>query len=439
MNPVSVRRSLTYPRHLLVTHLRELMQRSGTDASQSTRIPLGRSWSREGLDYIVAGAPTPSELFLRLTLATEFKPPGDLDEQNSAGFAAALTIGTGNIAGQARGWVREEGGAWQPLDSLYLPGNGMDRVRLSGQDHPFTAADAANTPDGPRVKPEEFEGMSRTIGALGPETFLRLTGLRYGFVGLGRLNSNLLFRLVETSGLRHCVLVDPDRVELHNTGESLLFDESSIGVPKVHAAEDWLALHHPGVEVAALTRSITHGEAIAALKGCDILVSAPDHSGARLAASAIASAYNRVLLDIGTLVSRDGRLGADVRLILNERCLLCFGGVSDEGRGRASLASPDRERSDLHDRDWRSERAGSLDSLNDLAACAGRRLVERCVAGQQRESVWLQFDETAEFPLRVSQPQPALERECFCSIAGWGDAGIPRILEVLERRAKYHA
>ncbi len=35
--------------------------------------------------------------------------------------------------------------------------------------------------------------------------------------------------------------------------------------------------------------------------------------------------------------------------------------------------------------DWRAERAGSLDSLNDLAACAGRRLLERCVVGWQQE------------------------------------------------------
>ena len=71
-----------------------------------------------------------------------------------------------------------------------LPGSGMDRVSLlpetPASQHPPLFDD-----------PEEFERRSRTIGALGPDVFRRQTALRCGFVGLGRLNGNLLFRLVE--------------------------------------------------------------------------------------------------------------------------------------------------------------------------------------------------------------------------------------------------
>jgi molybdopterin/thiamine biosynthesis adenylyltransferase len=281
------------------------------------------------------------------------------------------------------------------------------------------------------MPPEEWARRSRTIGALGEEAFRRLVRLRVGFVGIGRLGGDILFRLAETAGLRRAVLVDPDHVELHNTGESLFYDEASIGQLKVHAVENWLALHQPQVEVAAIAGSVTQGKAIDELKRCDVIVSAADHPAARLAAGAVAAAYGRILLDVGTLVSARNSLAADVRLILPERCLLCYGGVSGEATGRMVIASPDKESAP---RDWRQERAGSLDSLNDLAACAARRLLERCIAGVQRQSAWLQFDETDEFPLRLNEPKPPSERECFCSIAGWGDAGIPRVLEVLSKR-----
>lgn len=430
--------SLTYPRHLLVAHLRELMR--GADriaAGRSLHVPLGRSWSREGLDFIVARVPTPCDLSLRLTLSPAFGPPGRRsDDPDLAGCAVALAVGDGDpLRGQARGWFREEGGGeWRSLDRLHLTGGGLDCVRLCDADPESPGTGKSEATEESLIPAEEFERRSRTIGALGEEAFRRLARLRIGFVGMGRLGGDMLFRLAETSGLRQAVLVDPDRVELHNTGESLFFDEASVGQWKVHAVENWLALHEPQVEVAALARSVTHGEAIDALKRCDVIISAADHPGARLAAGAIAAAYDRLLFDLGTLVGRDGALAADVRLILPERCLLCYGGVRGEPDGRTVLASPDAESATAASRDWRAERAGSLDSLNDLAACAARRLLERCVAGRQRESVWLQFDETDDFPLRVNQPQPPPERECFCSIAGWGDAGIPRVLEVLERR-----
>jgi molybdopterin/thiamine biosynthesis adenylyltransferase len=434
--------TLTYPQKLLVAHLRELMQGGRRPAGRALRVPLGRSWTREGLDFIVACVPTPCDLSLRLTLSPAFGPPGrGADESDLASCAVALAVGEGEaLGGQARGWFREDGGGeWQSLDRLHLTGGGLDRVRLRDAGPKSSGVGRIAVADESIIAPEEFERRSRTIGALGEDAFRRLSQLRVGFVGMGRLGGDMLFRLAETSGLRQAVLVDPDRVELHNTGESLFFDEASVGQWKVHAVENWLAIHEPQVEVAALAKSVSHGSAIDALKRCDLIISAADHAGARVAAAAVAAAYGRVLIDLGTLVGREGALAADVRLVLPERCLLCFGGVSGEAEGRPVLASPDAETASARSRDWRSERAGSLDSLNDLAACAARRLLERLVSGRQGDSVWLQFDETEEFPLRVNQPQPPPERDCFCSIAGWADAGIPRVLEVLERRAKYGA
>jgi molybdopterin/thiamine biosynthesis adenylyltransferase len=423
--------TLTYPRHLLVAHLRDLMRGSDRPGLPLLRVPLGRSWSgATGLDFIVARSPAPCDLFLGVRLVTSWSPPRDAD---FADCDVLLSVGSGDrLRGQARGWFREPtGGPWTPLDHLLL-GGAVDFLQLREVAADSTHVTGGESDDYP-IPAEEFARRSRTIGAMGQEAFGRLLRLRVGFVGVGRLGGDLLFRLAETSGLRHAVLVDPDRVELHNTGESLFFDEGAVGQMKVHALENWLALHEPQVEVAAISSSVMQAKAIEALKRCDVLISAADHPAARLAAGAIAAAYGRVLLDVGTLVSSDrDSLAADVRLILPERCLLCYGGVSDEVNARSVIASPDLESAP---RQWRQERAGSLDSLNDLAACAARRLLERWVAGISSTSVWLQFDESSEVPMRLHEPRPPLERECFCNLAGWADGGIPRVLDVLAKRA----
>jgi len=285
----------------------------------------------------------------------------------------------------------------------------------------------------------ELERFSRTIGALGgPEAFRKVSRLRLGFVGAGRMGTALLYRFVKTLGVRRVAIVDSDTVEPHNLGESVIYDEGAIGQQKAFACENWLALHHPEVEVAAVPLSVTHGTSIDILKRCDVLFCSADHPAGRLAAAAVAAAYGRTLIDIGTLIPREGdpvrRPGIDVRLVVPDRCLLDFGGIGGGEEGMRALASPDLEASALSTREWREERAGSLDSLNDLATCLARRIYERYVTGQLDQSIWCQLDEPAGVPLHVDYPWPARSNDlsrCFCRLAGWGDAGIPRVLDVL--------
>jgi len=59
------------------------------------------------------------------------------------------------------------------------------------------------------------------------------------------------------------------------------------------------------------------------------------------------------------------------------RCLLCSGGLRDESEARRALASAEAERL-LRESpaDWRQQRAGSLASLNALAAGLATRIIE---------------------------------------------------------------
>jgi hypothetical protein len=103
--------TLTFPRHLMRPSFRALLHHENRHAA--ARVFLGRSWHPAGIDFIAAPAPSPSALWLRLALArAAFGPP-----QDDPGCAATLQVGTGLLAGQARGWMRE-GELWRPLDTM---------------------------------------------------------------------------------------------------------------------------------------------------------------------------------------------------------------------------------------------------------------------------------------------------------------------------------
>jgi hypothetical protein len=116
-------------------------------------------------------------------------------------------------------------------------------------------------------------------------------------------------------------------------------------------------------------------------------------------------------------------MGADVRLVLpGERCLLCLGGLADLEGARRVLASADAEQAFHAGRDWRRERAGSLRSLNHLAASVALRLWEDLVAGLVRASTWTHIEFDPSGRLTVSHPSSHLP---FSGISGRDDADPP--------------
>ncbi len=118
---------------------------------------------------------------------------------------------------------------------------------------------------------------SRTRGALGAEVHARAADGRDGFVGLGRLNTQLLECRLRF-GCRDFVLVDADVVEPHNLAEGALFLPEDVGKPKVRACEERLRQWNPEVSVTAVQQSVTHFEALQALRQCHRLFSAPDQA-----------------------------------------------------------------------------------------------------------------------------------------------------------------
>src|SRR5262249_16664740 len=118
-----------------------------------------------------------------------------------------LAIGRGGSAGLARGAGRAGPGG-EPIDRLKIVGPGMEVARVG-------AAGGA----GAGVEGEAAERWSGTVGALGVEAWMRLTGLAYGVVGVGRTGSAVAEAVANGWGAERLTLIDPDTIERHNLGE----------------------------------------------------------------------------------------------------------------------------------------------------------------------------------------------------------------------------
>jgi hypothetical protein len=272
-------------------------------------------------------------------------------------------------------------------------------------------------------------------------------------------------------------LLDPDRVEAHNLGEMDLVTGADVGLAKVEALAARLnALQLPApLQVTALTCSIAQPEGLAAAKVCEILVCCADNDAARLAAGLVASLYHRILLDIGagvfypslpveapSLQSRmqalaaagaslsallqaalfpehlppppprpdlaGRRLGADVRLVLpGDGCLLCRGGLVHYAQAVEDLShSPAPELVGRGEGEgWRQQRAGSLRSLNQVAAGLGLQQLQDLAAGRVARSQWLEMEVNPAGQAVLSYPPLPAAAGCpLCARSGEGDAAI---------------
>ena len=417
---------ISFPTQLLLQQLSAL----GRGTRESISCPAGSSRRQDtGLEVFAARTSLPAGSYLRLSTHEVFEP---LSTQTLPEKCIAyLQVGRGPLRGRARGWVRSSG-VWRPVERLNLPGAHMREAALRSE-----ATSQAVQIASREMQPGSMIRWSRTAGALGRENYARAAGLKIGIVGLGRLGSLLASRLVRF-GVRRMVVADPDRVEQHNTGEGE-FEPLQEGLLKVHAWTRHITRTYPGLELVPVGDTITSLAAVDALKGCDLLFSVPDQAGARLAAAGLAAAYCRPLIDVGSHVHREGltSMGADIRLITPERCLLCFGSVARETEGVRLLESPDEEDRLMAFRDWRQERPGSLASLNMTAAGIALRMFEDLVSGRIETSLWCHIEFHENGQLQVSYPTPqarGTSLACACAISGWGDAGPGQFANILRRR-----
>jgi hypothetical protein len=245
-------------------------------------------------------------------------------------------------------------------------------------------------------------------------------------------------------GISQITLIDPDVVEIHNLGEMDAVTSADIGRPKAEAIADYLRLVAPNLPVSLfpLSTSIANPAAQASVKSCDVLIVCADNDAARLATAIIATMYHKVLVDIGTGVHFTGSndeirnpqegarrsnriMGADIRLVLpGEGCLLCVGNLRHYQQAVEDLCNL-RLPHNLKE-EWRQQRAGSLRTLNQIAAHIGVQMLQDLVAERLQTSTWahVEFDDVGR--LTVSYPNPKVpDGTCaLCAKAGLGDEGL---------------
>jgi hypothetical protein len=313
--------------------------------------------------------------------------------------------------------VAYTGESLRPIDLVRIAAGGLPVIALRPQP-------LANHPTPSWLDEVVF---SRTIGVLGQAAWRRLHRLHIGLVGCGRLGSLFAYGLSRI-GIRRLTLIDPDRLEPHNLGEMDVVEAADVGRPKAEA----LASRLSGPGLTAVADSVLSPSGQMALKSADVFICCADHGSARLATGLLAALYLRPLLDVGTGIldgPEGARQGADVRMLLPGRCLLCWGSVADFATARRELREGEAS-SRAHD--WRQQRRGSLRSLNGVAANLGLRLLEEVVAGRRTESAWLRLETDATglpfLERRGVQPGTGCRA---CALTGAGDAGVREMHEVI--------
>jgi molybdopterin/thiamine biosynthesis adenylyltransferase len=349
---------------------------------------------------------------------------------------AALALGTGRAAGHLAGLCHTPQGI-RALDGVTLCGPGLAGLLSSNPTDPETRrGHLTPTTSAPHALADTAI-WSRTVGALGEVTWQRLRRLNVAVIGCGRSGSVAAITLGRLSVSR-LTLIDPDRLEPHNLGEMDGVGPADLGRAKAHAVAASVAgsLVEPGAVVGVPVSILSLTGSVAA-KQAEVLFCCVDNPAARLATALLAALYVKPLLDVGTGIFRRGgarRLGADVRLVLPERCLLCCGGIAELRRGRAELLAgvtvPGNDRADQDA--WRQERAGSLRSLNGVAVSLAVRLLEDLVGARVVGSTWLhlEFQEDGIPTLEHRQP-PANPRCRLCALTARGDQGIPELAAFL--------
>jgi hypothetical protein len=297
---------------------------------------------------------------------------------------------------------------------------------------------------------EDYGIWSPTRRALGEHGWQMVQQQRVTIIGAGRTGSQLAESL-HRMGKVDVTMIDSDRVESHNVGESSLLNRDDIGRYKAQAIAGQLWKTSPGTgRIDCVLSALNSLPSLAAVSGSTLLISAVDNPAARLLATILASLFLVPLLDLGTGIFHgeslapagraEGRtMGADIRLCLPDRCLLCTGGLPGVEQAATDLLDSGlSERAAEQQRPWFEQRSGSLRSLNGCAVSLAIRMVEDWLANRlpQRLNRLLQlrFEEDGSPVLTKLDYGHIRSSDCpICGIAGQGDGGLPYVAGVLRQ------
>lgn len=297
--------------------------------------------------------------------------------------AQCLAVAIIGIGRDQDGWdgAVTLGGRNVPLAAIRVVGPGMIRAQRD--------ADPADSDDDPQT----LERWSRARGALGDAVWRNVRAAHVALFGASRTGSNMAF-LLAALGVRRLLLCDPDQLESHNLDAMPGVTEQDVGRAKVEALAERLVQFRSDLFVQGLACSARDNRVAQCARPADLLVTCVDDDTPRLAAALLANRLLKVHLDIGTGVSIDEQgqrtIAADIRLLLpGQGCVACVGGLADEEQARYELwAPPGSLQRRRGGRSWQEQRAGSLVTVNMIAAAFGVQLWLDLLSGQLTGSHW---------------------------------------------------
>src|SRR5260370_5421948 len=187
--------------------------------------------------------------------------------------------------------------------------------------------------------------FDRNVRAFGSAVQQTLGDLTVGIVGSGGTGSAVAEQLVRL-GVRHIVLVDPDKLSQSNLTRVYGSGASDVGQPKVEVLARHLVRISPEVRCETFQSMITLETAARHLIGCDVVFGCTDDNAGRLVLSRLATYLLTPVIDCGVLLSSDGSgelTGIDGRVTVlspGQACLICRGRI-DLARAGAEMLTPD--------------------------------------------------------------------------------------------------
>jgi molybdopterin/thiamine biosynthesis adenylyltransferase len=263
----------------------------------------------------------------------DFSSTDDRGEKHLATFLAARTPGIPHAAlvMSASGWRARRLGSSEPIRVVTL---GAHRRVL------FEPAGALAS------SLDVFDRQVRAFGAAGQHLIGSLTVCLVGLGGTGSIAAQQLAYL----GVRHFILVDPDRIEATNLNRVVGATPPDIGLAKVAVAARMVGQIAPDAAVRQIVGDVTRTPVAQELKDADFIFSCTDSHGSRAVIQQVAYQYLIPAIDIGSIITAgDGRTtgihGRVQALGPGLPCLTCTGLIDSE-QVRRDLMSEEERRLD---------------------------------------------------------------------------------------------
>ncbi|CAN5554896.1 molybdopterin-synthase adenylyltransferase MoeB [soil metagenome] len=172
----------------------------------------------------------------------------------------------------------------------------------------------------------------KEIGGAGQR---KLRAATVAIIGAGGIGSPAI-QYLAAAGIAALVVIDDDRVDLSNLQRQTLFGERDIGNTKVVAAAEAVARLNPGVNVRMVDARIAADNAVALLRGAQVVLDGCDNFSTRLAVADAAHALHIPLVS-AAVAQFEGQLAVYRGWEADKPCYRCLVG-SDPDRAEGSCA-----------------------------------------------------------------------------------------------------